>query len=92
MNNADLDRILTSLIDELAAIEHERWSHWQRNVHAKCHRQADGSLVIPAEHAARWERQIAAPYADLDEEEKEADREQVRRYLPTIAKALSSRA
>ncbi len=73
---------LGDMIDVLAAIEHERWSDWQRNVHAKCERLPDGSLRLPAEFVARWERQIATPYADLDEYEKESDRRQVRRYLP----------
>lgn len=77
------------LIDELAAIEHERWAHWQRYVHDHCERQPDGSLVIPAELAARWEDQIETPYVELTEREKCSDREQVRRYLPTIVNALT---
>lgn len=92
MNHADLERMLHASMEDLAAVEHERWSHWQRFVHSKCRRQSDGSLVIPAGDVARWERQIAAPYADLNEAEKESDREQVRRYLPAILKAVSSRA
>jgi hypothetical protein len=24
------------LIETLAAVEHERWSHWQRHVHSQC--------------------------------------------------------
>jgi hypothetical protein len=77
------------LVDELAAIEHERWAHWQRYVHDHCERQQDGSLVIPAELAARWEAQIETPYVELTEREKDSDREQVRRYLPTIIDALT---
>lgn len=77
------------LVDELAAVEHERWAHWQRYVHDHCGRQHDGSLVIPAELAARWEAQIETPYVGLTEREKESDREQVRRYLPVIIDALT---
>lgn len=76
-------------VDRLAAIEHERWAHWQRYVHDRCVRQEDGSLVIPAELAARWEAQIETPYAELTEQEKDSDREQVQRYLPTIIDALA---
>jgi hypothetical protein len=43
---------------------------------------------MPAELVVRWERQIATPYADLSDVEKESDREQVREYLPVIAEAL----
>jgi hypothetical protein len=36
----------------------------------------------------KWEKQIATSYVDLSESEKESDREQVRKYLPLITKAL----
>lgn len=92
MERAKIERSLHSMIDELAAIEHERWSHWQRYVHDKGTRQADGSLVIPQDIVAQWDRQIATPYADLSEKEKESDREQVRKYLPTIIEGLANKA
>lgn len=76
-------------VERLAAIEHERWAHWQRYAHDQCERRDDGSLVIPAELAARWEAQIETPYAELSEQEKDSDREQVRRYLPTVIDALT---
>ncbi|RUP31520.1 MAG: hypothetical protein EKK51_14205 [Mycolicibacterium sp.] len=77
------------LLDMLAAIEHERWAHWQRYVHDRCERQQDGSLVIPAGLAARWEAQIETPYVELTERERDSDREQVRRYLPVIIDVLT---
>lgn len=76
-------------VERLAAIEHERWAHWQRYVHEQCERQEDGSLVIPAELAERWETQIETPYAELSEQEKDSDREQVHRYLSTIIDMLT---
>jgi hypothetical protein len=82
---------LDNLIEELAAVEHERWSHWQRYVHSKCIPQPDGSLLIPAELVVRWEQQIATSYGELGEKEKESDREQVRKYLPVIERALAKR-
>lgn len=78
-----------SVVERLAAIEHERWAHWQKFVHDHCQRREDGSLVIPAELAARWQAQIETPYADLSEQEKDSDREQVQRYLSTIVEALA---
>jgi hypothetical protein len=89
MDRAEIKRVLHEAMEELADIEHERWSHWQRFLHGKAVRQTDGSLVIPADLVSRWERQMQARYADLTEGEKEGDREQVRRYLPTIIKVLS---
>lgn len=77
------------VVERLAAIEHERWAHWQRYMHDQCERQEDGSLVIDAELVARWEVQITTPYADLSDQEKDSDREQVQRYMPTIIEALT---
>ncbi|MFI5960499.1 hypothetical protein [Cryptosporangium sp. NPDC051539] len=80
-----------SLVEVLAAVEHERWSHWQRYLHSRCERTADGSLVIPAELVTRWEHQIVTPYDQLTDAQKESDREQVRRYLPIVEAALENR-
>lgn len=71
-------------VEQLAAIEHERWAHWQQYVHEQCERQDDGSLLIPAELAGRWQAQIETPYTELSEQEKDSDREQVHRYVPVI--------
>lgn len=92
MERAQIERALDSMIDALADIEHDRWSHWQRYMHEKGVRQADGSLLIPSDLVAQWDRQIATPYAELSEEEKESDREQVRKYLPSIADGLATKA
>jgi hypothetical protein len=75
-----VEAALDDIIEELAAIEHERWSHWQRYMHGKGKIKADGSLVIAAELVQRWERQITTPYTALSEVEKDSDREQARRY------------
>ena len=49
MKDSQIEHVLESIVEELAAIEHERWSHWQRYMHEKGTRQSDGSLVIAAE-------------------------------------------
>lgn len=82
----------STLVEELAALEHERWAHWQRYLHNQGYRGSDGALVLPAALVERWERQIATAYSDLSEQEKESDREQVQRYLPLILEALRQRA
>jgi hypothetical protein len=78
------------LIEELASVEHDRWSHWQRYLHEQCVPGADGSLTIPAELVRHWTTQMNTSYAQLSEEEKNSDREQVQRYLPIIAAALET--
>lgn len=91
----ELERLRTvltskSFVERLAAVEHDRWAHWQRYVHEQADRLDDGSLLIPADLAARWETQIATSYPALSESEKESDREQVRRYLPSLFEALGA--
>lgn len=73
-------------LEQLAAAEHERWSHWQRYMHGKAVRNSDGSLTIPAELVGRWERLMETPFDQLTADEQESDREQVRRYLPLLEK------
>ncbi len=90
MDISEIKSRLNSLVEELASVEHERWAHWQRYMHDQGERLGDGSLLIPADLVDRWESQIARPFSELDEKEKESDREQVRRYLPLIVQALTS--
>lgn len=72
------------LIEQLAAIEHERWADWQRWVHSQGIRMHDGGILLLPPTVERWERQINTPYAALTEREKQSDREQVERYRPLI--------
>lgn len=89
MRQEQIEHALESALEELAHIEHERWSHWQRYMHSKCTKAPDGSLVIPPDLVEKWEKQISTSYYDLSEKEKDSDREQVRKYLPTIVRVVS---
>lgn len=89
MERRTIMHALEGILDQLAAIEHTRWAHWQQYVHDHGQRRADGSLVLPAELVSRWDRQIGVPFAALDDSEKDSDREQVRRYLPLIVEVLA---
>lgn len=80
---------LEGILEELAAEEHQRWGHWQSYLHSVCIKNADGSLRIPPDFVKQWNRQIQTEYKDLTDSEKESDREQVRKYLPLIVKALT---
>jgi hypothetical protein len=91
MEPQNVEQVFSGLVEELAAIEHERWSHWQRYLHSRCVPQPDGSLLLPADLVARWQKQIDTKYADLPDPEKESDRQQVRKYLPLIAASLTER-
>ena len=90
MDKESVSAALESMLETLATIEHERWSHWQRYMHGKGQVQPDGSLLVPAEFVSRWAKQMDMPYSALSEAEKESDREQVRKYLGTIAEVLGN--
>ncbi|WP_066519121.1 MULTISPECIES: hypothetical protein [Sphingobium] len=90
IERAKIEAVLGDLVEQLAAIEHERWSHWQLYMHSKGQKRPDGSLVFSAEAVSRWEKQATTAYADLTESEKKSDREQVDRYLPLILKTLKT--
>jgi hypothetical protein len=82
------------LIENLAAIEHERWADWQKYIHARC-------AIVESKHTGHhyqgipidlyngWQRQIATPYEDLSEREKDSDREQVMRYFPLLVEFVA---
>ena len=78
------------LREKLAAIEHERWSHWQQWMHGQGWPDKDGNLVIAKAQADAWSRQYHTAYADLTDAEKASDMEQVDRYWPLIAEQIEA--
>ena len=86
-----LDGDWCDLFESLAELEHVRWAHWQRYMHGKCEKTTEGALTIPAHLVERWERQIACPYGQMAEVEKDSDREQVQRYFPLIRRFLEDK-
>lgn len=89
MDREEIEKRLYSVLEELAAIEHQRWAHWQRHLHEKGTKMVDGSLVLPPDLIMRWERQIETMYDLLSEKEKDSDREQVIKIFPLLIEALS---
>lgn len=65
---------MTDIIDKLADIEHQQWSHWTKYM-------LDN---MSEENVTRWKRQIETPYAELTEKEKESDRAWARKVLTTL--------
>ena len=77
---------MKEFVEKGAEIEHERWAKWQNYLHSKCYKttSTNNDLVVPVKLVEHWERQIATPYSELTEPEKESDRDQVRPYIPLI--------
>ena len=70
------------LFEKLAEIEHQRWSDWQ----SWCHKILRENCPSPELEKVleRWDKQIATPYSELSEQEKDSDRDQVMRYWDLI--------
>lgn len=73
-----------TLLEVLSNIEHERWARWQKYLHSLCHRVSDGSLIIPSDSVAHWEKLINTKYKDLPEISKESDRKEARITLSLL--------
>jgi hypothetical protein len=65
------------LLEQLAALEHEQWARWTEHMLNN----------LTPDNIARWQRQIATPYASLSEQEKESDREWARKILALLRAA-----
>ena len=82
------EEIEKEFVEKGADLEHQRWARWQ----AYCHRilRENCSSIKLEEVLARWDRQIATPYSELSEQEKESDRKETRNYLPLLEAALQA--
>jgi hypothetical protein len=78
------------LLEALADAEHDSWARWMAHLFTKGWRREDGSITLPGGYVKALQRQIDISYADLTEQEKEYDREEVRRILPLIERRWMS--
>jgi len=62
-------------LEKLAALEHEQWVEWAKNILE--------TEDISAERSERW-KDLFIPYDELSEEMKEADREYARKVLKAL--------
>ncbi len=75
------------LIEQLADKEHDSWARWMDYLFSKCKSTIEGDAVIPVDLALRWRRQASTSYAELSEQEKQSDRDEVAHILPIIRNA-----
>lgn len=65
---------MSDLVEELARLEHDRWSRWER------YRES----VDSAENREMWKRKRETRYSELTDEEKESDRVEARKTLALL--------
>ncbi len=75
------------LREALADYAHEAWSSWMDYLFSRSTDMGPDGVLIPRPLVDRWERQIATPYADLPENEKESDRKEADRMLALVLSA-----
>lgn len=79
---ADNTHADSDIVEALAALEHERWSGWEKYRDEALAREINGRSIQCLE--ARWERQRNTPYAELSEREKESDRVEARKTIALL--------
>jgi len=73
------------MLDKVAAIQHEIWSHWIKYLFEVSVPNKDGSVTIPAQKVERWKRQMETAYEDLSEKEKQSDIEQALKVIGILS-------
>jgi len=72
------------LVEELADLEHKRWSGWQTWCHKILRENCPSSALEKV--LDRWDKQIATDYKDLSEREKDMDRKEAMKSLEIISR------
>lgn len=70
--------------ERMAAAQHTIWAHWMGHLFAQGTLNEDGSWTMPKEKVEQWQRQMATDFADLSEDEKQSDRDQVDKMLDAV--------
>ena len=69
-----MSALSSELLDKLAKLEHDQWSHWTRYMLTN----------LTPKNIERWMEQTATAYEDLTEAEKESDRIWARKMILEI--------
>lgn len=78
------------LREQLAAVQHEIWSHWMKYMFGCGEFRKNGTWVMPADELERWWRQKETPYSELTDKEQESDRHQADKMLAVVQPALAA--
>jgi len=76
------------MLNKIAAIQHQIWSHWMKYLFEVSIQNEDGTVTIPASKVNRWKRQMNTNYDDLLDSEKLSDIEQAMKVIAEIDSAI----
>jgi hypothetical protein len=74
-----------SLKEELAELEHSRWSLWMRHLFKQGSDNPDGTFTINADSVSRWKRQMDTDYRMLSATEKDSDRVEASKTIRVLS-------
>jgi hypothetical protein len=77
------------MLDEIANVQHEIWSHWMRYLFEISLQNKDGTVTIPADKVERWKRQMITKYANLSDDEQRSDLEQAQKVVDVVRDTFS---
>jgi hypothetical protein len=84
MDAVDVEKWFAPLRELFAELCHAQWSGWMRYLFSNSTENPDGSVTIPVWAVERWKRQIATPYTELSEAEKNSDRTEANKFIELL--------
>jgi hypothetical protein len=72
------------MLEAIARIQHEIWSHWVKYLISVSKENEDGSYTIPWDKIDKWKRQSKKPYARLLPQEQKASLEQAQKIVQSL--------
>ena len=85
---------MENLLEDLAELEHQQWAHWTKYMLERLEQlEAEQDAHDPYKvmhQKENWRRQIATPYSELTEKEKDSDRSWASKSLEITAKQLDA--
>lgn len=85
--------------EQLADLEHDRWSKWQDYLHSKLiyHEIPSGEkkiawYLLDPGHYEHWSRQINTDYKELSEKEKDSDRIEAQKTIDKIISLITNKS
>lgn len=76
------------MLEKLANLQHEIWSHWMTYLFEVSTLNKDGTVTIPADKVERWKRQMRTHYLDLPSDERKSDLEQAQKVIDVVNDAI----
>jgi len=70
-----------AIIEIMAALEHNRWSLWQKSLRDRGNTGDNGELVIPSDYAGQLRRMSSVTYDELTDGEKQFHRVSALEFL-----------